>query len=126
MPLVFVENIEELTQTNNDYRNVLYTSADQKMQLVLMSLKPKEEIGREVHENIDQFFRIEKGNGLLVYGNSNKKREIKENDAIIIPSGTYHNIINTSNTKDLKLYTLYTPKAHKDQLKQKFKPQNHD
>lgn len=122
--LVFVDNIEDLTIENNNYRNVIFTSKDNKMQLVLMSLKPMEEIGKEVHKTINQFFRIEKGVGKVIFGENERVREIKENDAIIIPSGTYHNIINTSETEMLKLYTIYTPANHRDGLLQKKKPKN--
>jgi mannose-6-phosphate isomerase-like protein (cupin superfamily) len=122
--LAFVDDIENLTLKNSHYRNVLYTSRDKNMQLVLMSLKPKEEIGEEVHQNTNQFFRIEKGKGKVVY-NDGKEREIKEDDAIIIPAGMKHNIINTGD-EPLKLYTIYTPAQHEDGLKQKDKPkENH-
>jgi mannose-6-phosphate isomerase-like protein (cupin superfamily) len=122
--LAFVDDIENLTLKNSHYRNVLYTSKDKKMQLVLMALKPKEEIGEEIHPNTDQFFRIEKGKGKVVY-NDGKVREIKEDDAIIIPAGMKHNIVNTGD-EPLKLYTIYTPAQHEDKLKQKDKPkENH-
>lgn len=119
--LAFVDNIDFLTKNNTYYRNVLYTAPNKNMQLVLMSLKPNEEIGMEVHENTNQFFRIEAGFGKVKY-NDGKEREIKADDAIIIPAGMKHNIINTSNREDLKLYTIYTPANHKDGLKQKTKP----
>ncbi len=117
--LAFVDNIEELTVENTYYRNVLFTTKDKQMQLVLMSIKPGEEIGMEIHEEINQFFRIEKGVGKVIY-NDNKERELKDNDAIIIPAGMRHNIINTGND-DLKLYTIYTPANHPENLRQKNK-----
>jgi mannose-6-phosphate isomerase-like protein (cupin superfamily) len=120
--LAFVDNIEELTLENTYYRNVAYTTPDEKMQLVFMSLKPNEEIGEEIHATINQFFRIEKGNGKVVY-NDGKEKVIKDNDAIIIPAGMKHNIINTG-SEDLKLYTIYTPANHPSGLRQKRKPTN--
>jgi mannose-6-phosphate isomerase-like protein (cupin superfamily) len=118
--LAFVDDIEELTLENTYYRNVIYTSKDKNMQLVLMSLKPGEEIGEEVHPKINQFFRIEKGKGKIVYNNE-KEQDIKDDDAIIIPAGMKHNVINTG-TKDIKLYTIYTPANHPHGLRQKNKP----
>ncbi|MFA5368956.1 MAG: cupin domain-containing protein [Candidatus Paceibacterota bacterium] len=103
-------NIEKLTLENDNFRKVLYTSKHS--QLVLMSLKPSEEIGMEVHEDNDQFLRIEKGNGkCIIDGN---EYEISDGAAIIVPSGAQHNVINTSETEDLKLYTIYSPAHHKD------------
>lgn len=113
----FIENIEKLSQINTNFRQVLYTG--QHNQLVVMSLEPKEDIGMEVHQIVDQFFRIEKGEGTVVIDNIEHK--IKDGDAIIIPAGTQHNIINTSNTKELKLYTLYSPPHHKDKTVHKTK-----
>lgn len=103
-------NIEDLTIDNNDFRRVLYTG--EHMQLVLMSLKPGEEIGMEVHNENDQFFRFEKGNGkVLINGN---EYEVEDGHTIIVPSGAEHNVINTSDSEDLKLYTIYSPAHHKD------------
>lgn len=113
----FVDNIEKLSLTNNYFRQVLYTG--QHSQLVLMNLKPKEDIGSEVHQIVDQFLRIEKGEGIVVIDTMEHK--IKDGDAIIIPAGTQHNIINTSNTEELKLYTLYSPPHHKDKTVHKTK-----
>lgn len=104
-------NIEELTLGNSYFRHVLYTGAHS--QLVLMSLKPGEEIGNEVHPNVDQFFRFESGEGRAVL-NNNEEVVFKADDVLIIPAGTYHNIINTSATEDLKLYTIYSPANHPD------------
>ena len=105
----FVEDIEELTEENGDYRRVLYTG--KQVQLVLMSLAPGEEIGEEVHKKFDQFFRVEKGKGeVLIDG---KRTKIKGDDAIIVPAGARHNVINTDH-KPLRLYTLYSPPKHRD------------
>lgn len=103
--------IEELTLQNSYFRQVLFTG--QHCQLVLMSLKPGEEIGAEVHETVDQFFRIEKGQGKIVVG-ENEEHMVTDGDAIIIPAGTRHNVINVSQTEDLKLYTIYSPPNHPD------------
>jgi mannose-6-phosphate isomerase-like protein (cupin superfamily) len=105
----FVEDIEELTEENGDYRRVLYTGKH--LQLVLMSLAPGEEIGEEVHETGDQFFRVEKGKGEVWI--DGKRTKIKGNDAFVIPARARHNVINTDN-KPLKLYTLYSPPQHHD------------
>lgn len=105
----FVEDIEQLTVNNEDYRRVLYTGKH--LQLVLMTLKPGEEIGEEVHAGHDQFFRIEKGKGEVVIDGTRTK--IKGDDAIIVPAGARHNVINTGD-KPLKLYTLYGPPEHRD------------
>ena len=107
----FSENIEELAIENKDYRHVLYTGKF--LQLVLMSLKPGQEIGEETHTARDQFFRIEEGHGLFVI--DNKSHKIASGEAFIAPAGSLHNVINTGNKK-LKLYTLYGPPNHEDQL----------
>jgi mannose-6-phosphate isomerase-like protein (cupin superfamily) len=105
----FVEDIEQLTVDNEDYRRVLYTGKH--LQLVLMTLKPGEDIGEEVHAGHDQFFRIEKGKGVVVIDGTRTK--IKGDDAIIVPAGARHNVINNGD-KPLKLYTLYGPPEHRD------------
>jgi mannose-6-phosphate isomerase-like protein (cupin superfamily) len=103
-------NIEEETVENNNFRRVLYTSKHS--QLVLMSLKPGEEIGMEVHEDNDQFFRFEEGQGkCIIDGN---EYELKDGVAVVVPAGSQHNVINTSDTENLKLYTIYSPAHHKD------------
>ena len=103
-------NIEEETIKNNSFRKVLYTGS--RSQLVLMSLRPKEDIGEEIHPDNDQFFRFEKGVGkCIIDGN---EYDIKDGVAIVIPKGAKHNIINTSGTEDLKMYTIYSPAHHKD------------
>ena len=106
----FKTNIEAAAVDNNNFRKVLYTSKHS--QLVLMSLTPKEEIGEEVHAHNDQFFRIESGNGrCMIDGN---KYELSAGDAIVIPAGAKHNIINTDSVAALKMYTIYSPAHHKD------------
>ena len=105
----YVTNIEDDTVNNQNYRKVLYTS--KYSQLVLMSLKPKEEIGMEIH-GVDQFFRIETGEGEVIL--NGKKHLIKNGSAMIIPAGVKHNVINTSKTEFLKIYTIYSPPHHKD------------
>ncbi len=102
--------IEELTLKNGNFRQVLYTGKF--TQLVLMSLKPSEEIGMEVHETVDQFFRFEKGEGKVVI--DNEEYRVKDGDVVIVPAGSQHNIINLSESNDLKLYTLYSPPNHPD------------
>ncbi|MES2343880.1 MAG: cupin domain-containing protein [Pseudomonadota bacterium] len=105
----FVADIEELTEDNKDFRRVLYTGKH--LQLVLMALKPGEDIGEEVHPDHDQFFRVEKGKGEVWIDGVRTK--IKGDDAIIVPAGAKHNVINTGD-KSLKLYTIYGPPDHKD------------
>ncbi len=106
----FRTNIEKDTLANNDFRRVLYTSKHS--QLVLMSLRPKEEIGMETHLDNDQFFRFEKGQGKCVIDGN--EYELGDGVAIIVPAGAEHNIINTSDSEELKLYTIYSPAHHKD------------
>jgi mannose-6-phosphate isomerase-like protein (cupin superfamily) len=106
----FCTDIEKATLENGNFRNVLYTSKHS--QLVLMSLKPEEDIGMEVHKDNDQFFRFEKGKGkCIIDGN---EYELSDGVAVVVPAGAQHNIINTSKTEDLKLYTIYSPPHHKD------------
>ena len=107
----FFGNIEKLTEENSYFRHVLFTG--QNLQLVVMSLKPLEEIGNEVHDKVDQFFRIEKGEGKFVVNNS-EEHIVRPGDAVVVPAGTWHNVINTSQTEDLKLYTVYSPPNHPD------------
>jgi mannose-6-phosphate isomerase-like protein (cupin superfamily) len=106
----FSVNLENETIKNNNFRKVLYTGKHS--QLVLMSLKPKEEIGMEVHTDNDQFFRFEKGDGRVII--DGHEYDVKDGSAIIVPAGAQHNIINVSATDDLKLYTIYSPAHHKD------------
>jgi mannose-6-phosphate isomerase-like protein (cupin superfamily) len=106
----FFANIEKDTLENNNFRKVLYSSAHS--QLVLMNLKPGEEIGMEVHEENDQFFRFESGEGkCIIDGN---EYMLEDGVAIIVPAGAQHNVINTSESEDLKMYTIYSPAHHKD------------
>jgi len=103
-------NIGEEAKKNENFRKVLYTA--KYSQLVLMTLKPSEEIGAEVHQTLDQFFRFEEGNGkAIIDGN---EYIIKAEDVIIVPAGANHNIINTSDSEPLKLYTIYSPPNHQD------------
>jgi len=104
----FVGNIEASTDTNANFRHVLYTGKF--MQLVLMSLKPGEEIGDEVHRDRDQFFRIETGNGRIVIDGAS--HAVKSDDAIVVPAGSRHNLINVGETP-LKLFTIYAPQSHR-------------
>lgn len=106
----FIINLEEETLANDYFRKVIFTAPHS--QLVLMSLLPNEEIGAETHPNVDQFFRIEKGQGKVVI--SGEESVISDGFAIVIPAGTEHNIINTSATEELKLYTIYSPANHPD------------
>ena len=103
-------NIEKDTLENTNFRKVLYTAKH--CQLVLMSLKPNEEIGMEVHPDNDQFFRFEKGEGkCIIDGN---EYVLSDGSVIVVPAGAQHNVINTSSSEDLKLYTIYSPAHHKD------------
>jgi mannose-6-phosphate isomerase-like protein (cupin superfamily) len=105
-------NIEKGTLKNTDFRKVLYTGRN--MQLVLMSLRPGEEIGEEVHPSADQFFRFESGKGECIV---NKHHcNVYEGDVIVVPAGARHNVINTSTLKLLKMYTIYSPPQHKDKV----------
>ena len=103
-------DIEKLTAENTNFRQVLYTAAD--CQLVLMSLPPGEEIGMEAHDEGDQFFRFESGMGKVIIDET--EYAVTDGDAVIVPVGAQHNIINTSETEALKLYTIYAPPHHKD------------
>ncbi|MDD3102410.1 MAG: cupin domain-containing protein [Patescibacteria group bacterium] len=106
----FNANIEKDTLENKNFRKVLYTGKHS--QLVLMSLLPKEEIGMEIHNDNDQFFRFEAGQGkVIIDGN---EYEVGNGTAIVVPAGAKHNVINTSEVEDLKLYTIYSPAHHKD------------
>lgn len=101
-------NIQTVSINNNNFRKVLFTAKD--LQLVVMSLRPGEDIGSEIHTNIDQFFRVEAGNGEVTF--NGKTFDIVAESAFIVPQGTKHNIKNTSKTKDLKIYTIYSPPRH--------------
>jgi mannose-6-phosphate isomerase-like protein (cupin superfamily) len=112
----YVANIEGLTEDNTDFRRVLYSGAH--LQLVLMSVPPGEELGGEIHADNDQFFRIEKGKGMIVIDGVTHK--VKSGDCAVIPAGAHHNLICTGH-EALKVYTLYGPSHHRDQLVQKTK-----
>jgi mannose-6-phosphate isomerase-like protein (cupin superfamily) len=104
--------IEKETVKNSDFRRVLYTG--KYSQLVLMDLKPMEEIGMETHSNIDQFFRFEEGEGKVII--DGVEHRVKDGDAIIVPAGAKHNVVNTSKKAELKLYTIYSPPEHQDKV----------
>jgi len=106
----FITNIETATRTNGDFRKVLYTGKHS--QLVLMNLRPNEEIGMETHPDNDQFFRFEMGQGTCIIDGN--EYEVTDGDVIIVPAGSKHNVINISGTEELKLYTIYSPAHHKD------------
>jgi mannose-6-phosphate isomerase-like protein (cupin superfamily) len=106
----YITNLEQETVKNADFRRVLYTGKHS--QLVLMSLKPGEEIGQETHEDVDQFFRFEEGEGKVVI--DGVEQSIKDGYAVIVPAGARHNVINKSKHADLRLYTIYSPPEHQD------------
>ena len=112
----FCDDIEELTEENEDFRRVLYTGKH--LQLVLMTLQPGEEIGEEVHDDRDQFFRIEEGEGVIDI--DGKENEVEDDIAVIVPAGARHNVRNTGD-EPLRLYTLYGPPEHKDGVVQSTK-----
>lgn len=103
--------IEKATLNNNNFRQVLYTGKHS--QLVIMCLQPGEEIGKEMHADVDQFFRIEYGNGKFIFGEK-KEHVVGDGDAVVVPAGTYHNVINMSSVEPLKLYSVYSPPIHPD------------
>lgn len=105
----FVDDIEDLTESNTDFRRVLYTGKH--MQLVLMSLAPGEEIGEEVHDDGDQFFRVEEGSGEVII--DGKTHPVEDDIAVIVPAGARHNVRNTGD-EPLRLYTIYSPPEHLD------------
>jgi mannose-6-phosphate isomerase-like protein (cupin superfamily) len=107
----YVGPIEKATLDNGFFRRVLFTGKFS--QLVVMCLKGGEEIGNEVHPNVDQFFRIEKGNAKFIF-NDKEEHLVGNGDAVVVPAGTYHNVVNASSSKPLKLYTVYTPPNHPD------------
>ena len=107
-----VTNIEKDTIKNTDFRRVLYTG--KYCQLVLMTLVPGEEIGAEVHDDVDQFFRFEKGEGMVVI--DGVEHMVSDGMAVVVPSGAMHNVINTSKRSKLRLYTIYSPPEHQDKV----------
>ena len=107
----YAGSIENQTLENNYFRRVLFTGKH--AQLVVMCLQGGEEIGAEVHPNVDQFFRIEQGEARFVL-NGSEEHIARDGDAVIVPAGTHHNVINTSATEQMKLYTIYSPPNHPD------------
>jgi len=106
----YVTNIECATRDNNDYRRVLFTGRN--TQLVLMAIAPGDEIGLETHDEHDQFIRVESGDGVVVL--DGEQHELADGIAAVIPAGVEHNVVNTSRTAPLRLYTLYSPPEHPD------------
>src|SRR3989344_4720765 len=105
-------NIEKTTLENQDFRKVVYTA--EHCQLVVMSLAPGEQIGEEVHKEGDQFFRFEKGEGKVIINET--QYQVGDGASVVVPAGAKHNVINTSSTEPLKLYTIYAPPHHKDKI----------
>ena len=114
----YVGSIEKQTLANNYFREVLFTGRH--AQLVVMCLQPGEEIGNEVHPDVDQFLRLEQGEATFVFDGT-EKHAVKNGDAVIVTAGTYHNVINTAKNKKLKLYTIYSPPNHPDKTIHKTK-----
>jgi len=108
----FSTDLEKETRKNSDFRHVLYTGKF--CQLVLMNLKPSEDIGEEVHDTVDQFFRFEEGEGKVIIDGT--EHIVKDGSGVIVPSGAKHNVINTSLKMNLKLYTIYSPPEHIDKV----------
>ena len=106
----YLTNIEEKTLQNSYFRQVLFTGPHS--QLVVMALAPGEEIGLETHAKVDQFIRVEEGKGKAIL--NGKEHPLEDGSAVVIPAGTQHNIINSSSSESLKLYTIYTPPEHPD------------
>jgi mannose-6-phosphate isomerase-like protein (cupin superfamily) len=114
----FVKDVQKATLDNNNFRKVLYTG--EHAQLVVMALKPGEEIGEEVHEDRDQFFRFEQGTGEVHI--DGKKNKVEDDFGVIVPAGAKHNVVNTGD-EPLKFYTIYGPPEHKDGTTHKTKAQ---
>jgi mannose-6-phosphate isomerase-like protein (cupin superfamily) len=106
----YIVEIDKETMKNTDFRRVLYTG--RYSQLVLMSIKPGEEIGEETHDDVDQFFRFEQGEGKVII--DGVEHSVKDGNGVIVPAGARHNVINTSKLMDLRLYTIYSPPEHQD------------
>lgn len=104
----YIDDIEERTEQNSNFRTVLYTGSH--MQLVVMSLKPGEDIGMEIHNTVDQFFRFESGKGKIIM--NGEESFVKSDMVAIVPAGVEHNIVNVSDEEELKLYTIYAPANH--------------
>jgi mannose-6-phosphate isomerase-like protein (cupin superfamily) len=107
----YIGPIEKQTLKNNYFRQVLFTGKH--CQLVVMCLQPAEEIGNEVHHDVDQFFRIEEGEAKFIF-NGSEEHLVHDGEAVVVPAGTFHNVINTSKAKHLRLYTVYSPPNHPD------------
>ncbi len=108
----YVGPIEKVAEKNKYFRQVLFTG--QHLQLVVMALQPREEIGNEVHPDVDQFFRIEEGRARFVLNNGGEEHLVRAGGAVVVPAGLWHNVINASASLPLKLYTIYTPPQHPD------------
>lgn len=108
----FSTDLEKETRKNSDFRHVLYTGKFS--QLVLMNLKPGEDIGEEVHDTVDQFFRFEEGEGKVIIDGT--EHIVKDGSGVVVPSGAKHNVVNTSSIMNLKLYTIYSPPEHIDKV----------
>jgi len=108
----YVANIEEETLKNSYFRKVLFTGKH--LQLVVMSLQGGEEIGNEVHSDVDQFFRVEEGGAKFVFHNGQEEHVIHEDEVVVVPAGTWHNVVNIAPDKPVRLYTIYTPPQHPD------------
>lgn len=113
----FSADLEKETRKNTDFRRVMYTGKFS--QLVLMCLKPGEEIGMETHDDVDQFFRFEEGEGVVVIDKT--RNPVRDGSGVVVPCGAEHNVINTSKSSDLKLYTIYSPPEHRDKVVRKTK-----
>ena len=116
--IAYVGHMQKQTLANTCFRQVLFTGKH--IQVVVMCLGPGEEIGDEVHQEVDQYFRIEQGEATFVF-NEGQEHLVKDGDVVVVPAGTYHNVINRSNTQQLKLSTLYSPPNHPDGTVQKTK-----
>jgi mannose-6-phosphate isomerase-like protein (cupin superfamily) len=114
----FIGSIEKLTTRNSHFRHVLFTGRHE--QLVLMCLAPGEEIGKEIHAEVDQFFRIEEGAAKFVFG-AHDEHVVHAGDAVVVPAGTFHNVVNASPVAPLRLYTIYSPPQHAPGTVQKTK-----
>ncbi len=108
----YLGRLEDVTRKNSDFRRVMYTGRHS--QLVLMCLRPGEEIGEETHETVDQFFRIEAGKGIVVI--DGKRHAVIDGSGVVVPAGARHNVINTSKKSVLRLYTIYSPPEHQDRV----------
>ena len=118
----YIGNVEQATLKNNNYRDTLFTGKHS--QLIVMSLKPHEQIGNEVHPKVDQFFRVESGKAKFNIDNGKTKTVQGPGGAVVVPSGHYHNVTNPSPNKSLKLYTIYSPSNHPPNTVQKVRPKN--